>query len=140
LKVLLFISILALVAWYGLGQYAGNREYTAEQSGPYTEAVEYQKCTSADGQVIYGQPPVGTKCLKNEIIKSEITIMPSIDVSSSNLAGSRSIATGRYRCDGRQHCSQMTSREEAVYFVNNCPNTIMDGDHDGVPCENDTRF
>lgn len=45
-----------------------------------------------------------------------------------------------YSCDGRQHCSQMTSREEAVYFIQNCPNTKMDGDYDGIPCENDSRF
>ncbi|GLS90189.1 hypothetical protein GCM10007916_12560 [Psychromonas marina] len=40
-----------------------------------------------------------------------------------------------YSCDGRQHCSQMTSCEEAKYFIQNCPNTKMDGDHDGIPCE-----
>jgi len=46
----------------------------------------------------------------------------------------------KFSCDGRQHCSQMTSRNEAVYFIQNCPNTKMDGDHDGIPCENDSRF
>lgn len=40
-----------------------------------------------------------------------------------------------YRCDGRQHCSQMTSCEEANYFLRNCPGTKMDGDNDGIPCE-----
>ena len=40
-----------------------------------------------------------------------------------------------YSCDGRQHCSQMSSCEEATFFIENCPNTKMDGDHDGVPCE-----
>ncbi len=45
-----------------------------------------------------------------------------------------------FQCDGRTHCSQMTSREEAEFFNNNCPNTKMDGDHDGDPCENDSRF
>jgi cold shock CspA family protein len=45
-----------------------------------------------------------------------------------------------FTCDGRQHCSQMTSRAEAVFFIRNCPNTKMDGDNDGVPCENDSRF
>jgi hypothetical protein len=39
------------------------------------------------------------------------------------------------RCDGRTRCSQMTSCEEATYFLRNCPDTTMDGDHDGVPCE-----
>lgn len=45
-----------------------------------------------------------------------------------------------YHCDGRQHCSQMNSRSEALYFIKNCPNTKMDGDRDGIPCENDSRF
>jgi len=45
-----------------------------------------------------------------------------------------------FRCDGRVYCSQMTSRAEAEFFLKNCPNTKMDGDHDGVPCENDSRF
>ncbi|QCU74222.1 cold shock domain-containing protein [Pseudoalteromonas distincta] len=49
-------------------------------------------------------------------------------------------STQNFTCDGRQHCSQMTSRAEAVFFINNCPNTKMDGDGDGKPCENDTRF
>lgn len=40
-----------------------------------------------------------------------------------------------YRCDGRTHCSQMTSCAEAQFFLRNCPNTEMDGDNDGVPCE-----
>jgi hypothetical protein len=40
-----------------------------------------------------------------------------------------------HRCDGRQHCSQMTSCSEAKYFLANCPDVKMDGDHDGIPCE-----
>jgi len=48
--------------------------------------------------------------------------------------------TQNFRCDGRQHCSQMTSREEAEFFVRNCPDTMMDGDHDLNPCESDSRF
>lgn len=40
-----------------------------------------------------------------------------------------------FHCDGRTHCSQMTSCEEATYFLRNCPGTKMDGNHDGVPCE-----
>ncbi|MFD3389598.1 excalibur calcium-binding domain-containing protein [Alteromonas macleodii] len=40
-----------------------------------------------------------------------------------------------FRCDGRQHCSQMGSYEEAKYFLKNCPDTKMDGDKDGIPCE-----
>lgn len=42
---------------------------------------------------------------------------------------------GKYFCDGRRYCSQMTSCEEAIYFLRHCPGTEMDGDGDGVPCE-----
>jgi len=44
-------------------------------------------------------------------------------------------APSSFRCDGRRHCSQMTSCAEASYFLKNCPGTEMDGNHDGVPCE-----
>lgn len=38
-------------------------------------------------------------------------------------------------CDGRTYCSQMTSCTEATFFLKNCPDTKMDGDMDGIPCE-----
>jgi len=41
----------------------------------------------------------------------------------------------QFECDGRRYCSQMTSCKEATFFINNCPNTRMDGDRDGIPCE-----
>ena len=40
-----------------------------------------------------------------------------------------------FRCDGRTYCSQMTSCAEATYFLRNCPGVKMDGNGDGVPCE-----
>lgn len=44
-------------------------------------------------------------------------------------------ASRTYSCDGRTHCSQMTSCEEATWFLKNCPGTKMDGNNDGIPCE-----
>lgn len=43
--------------------------------------------------------------------------------------------SGTFRCDGRTYCSQMTSCEEATFFLRNCPGVKMDGNNDGVPCE-----
>jgi cold shock CspA family protein len=40
-----------------------------------------------------------------------------------------------FKCDGRTHCSQMTSCTEAKFFLRNCPGTRMDGNNDGTPCE-----
>lgn len=41
----------------------------------------------------------------------------------------------RFKCDGRTTCAQMTSCAEANYFLRHCPNTKMDGNGDGEPCE-----
>lgn len=60
--------------------------------------------------------------------------------SDSLLNRAFSDTNSQFSCDGRQHCSQMTSRAEAEYFIKHCPNTKMDGDRDGIPCENDSRF
>ena len=42
-----------------------------------------------------------------------------------------------FKCDGRQYCSQMTSCEEAKFFLDNCPGAKMDnhGNGNGIPCE-----
>jgi cold shock CspA family protein len=44
-------------------------------------------------------------------------------------------SASRFSCDGRTYCSQMTSCVEATYFLKNCPGVQMDGNHDGVPCQ-----
>jgi cold shock CspA family protein len=44
-------------------------------------------------------------------------------------------APSPFHCDGRTHCSQMTSCAEAEFFLRNCPNVEMDGNRDGEPCE-----
>lgn len=48
---------------------------------------------------------------------------------------SQKISSANFSCDGRTHCSQMRSCEEAKYFLKNCPGVKMDGNHDGNPCE-----
>jgi len=43
-----------------------------------------------------------------------------------------------YQCEGKQHCSQMTCKE-ARFYVKNCPDVKIDGDSDGIPCEQQCR-
>lgn len=61
-------------------------------------------------------------------------IAPSNIAPEINLAAPERV-TSTYRCDGRTTCSQMTSCEEATYFLQHCPTVKMDGDGDGIPCE-----
>lgn len=61
--------------------------------------------------------------------------LPAAPAPAALPAPAAPAATFPQRCDGRTHCSQMTSCDEATWFLKNCPGTKMDGNNDGVPCE-----
>lgn len=46
----------------------------------------------------------------------------------------------KFQCDGRKFCPEMTSRAEAEFFLRFCPDSQLDDNHNGIPCENDARF
>ena len=64
--------------------------------------------------------------------RSQLEALPPIAADAPPAAAE---PTTSFRCDGRTHCSQMTSCQEATWFINHCPGTEMDGNQDGVPCE-----
>lgn len=43
--------------------------------------------------------------------------------------------TGRFSCDGKRFCRQMTSCAEAKFYLNQCGVSRLDRDGDGRPCE-----
>jgi predicted negative regulator of RcsB-dependent stress response len=51
--------------------------------------------------------------------------------AANGAAGSVSFIT----CDGRVSCNQMTSCEEAKFFVQNCPGMSPEGNREGTTCE-----
>ena len=94
---------------------------------PTNKTIE-PKHTTSSSQIIEHQstPPQSTQI--EEPIEEPIENKPVINKSN-------------FQCDGRIHCSQMTSCEEATFFLKNCPGVQMDGGRpgekpDGVPCEN----
>jgi hypothetical protein len=90
-----------------------------------------KKCTTQAGKVYYGHIPDGIVCKKTESVDTSITVIKSQpqDVVES------SMNYGNMKCDGRRYCSQMKSCKEATFFIKNCPNTSMDGNSDGIPCQ-----
>lgn len=72
---------------------------------------------------------------KNKFDATDTQITSSEIVAIENTQPIKVELSNNYKCDGRTHCSQMNSYEEAKFFLENCPNTRMDGDHDGEPCE-----
>jgi Excalibur calcium-binding domain len=138
-KMIIVIIVVVAIGWYGNYLYKQNGS-TFDQLNASADLV---KCITKDGSVIYGKIPHGTICEKTEAVKRSITVVPgekhSKTENGSNSSSYSSIkesnSASRFKCDGRKFCSQMTSCDEAKFFQNNCPNTKMDGNNDGIPCE-----
>jgi len=112
IPILIFIGIFV----YGFGEYS-RRQVPLPAA---TAMPEFKELTPRSSGI---EPAIETH---------RVRIEPTSELASkSEVQG----ATTAYQCDGRTHCSQMTSCAEAKYFLRNCPNVEMDGDNDGVPCE-----
>jgi hypothetical protein len=105
-----------------------------------TVAAPANKCIVA-GKVTYQQGP----CPSDEVRKSATVqelnaeekrkraAAPS--ASPSKVAPATPVASNGFSCDGRKYCSQMQSCAESKFFLANCPGVKMDGDKNGIPCE-----
>ena len=68
--------------------------------------------------------------------RAEATTAESQSVMSSPAQATAPVTKSpACQCDGRKHCSQMSSCSEAKQFLNHCPGMEMDGHGDGIPCE-----
>ncbi len=64
----------------------------------------------------------------------EVDAVLDTDIENiQNIEGKK--VENNFTCQGKTHCSQMTSCEEARFYLKNCPNQSTDGDRDGEPCE-----
>ena len=145
MKNIILIAIVLAIGWYGNYLYKQHGYNTELVQNAPTELANEQKvkCITKTGSVIYGTVPQGTLCEKLEPIEGLLTVVSSEIRTEREKGYSSSKENNRgssFKCDGRVYCSQMTSRAEAEFFVGNCPNTKMDGDDDGIPCERDSRF
>lgn len=63
----------------------------------------------------------------------DLTGQPSLtpDSTRQTLIASRS----RPRCGSKTTCAEMSSCDEAMYFLNTCGQRRLDRDGDGIPCE-----
>lgn len=61
-----------------------------------------------------------------------INTTPPDQVSKSPII---SADTGNFSCGSKRYCKEMSSCEEAKFYLQHCGATKIDGDGDGVPCE-----
>ena len=107
---------------------------------PVAKAAPTNKCV-VDGKITSQQGP----CPSNEVRKP-----PTVQELNAAETKRRAVAASAipnkvvhstptpsvgFSCDGRKYCSQMKSCDEAKYFLANCPGVKMDGDKNGIPCE-----
>lgn len=60
---------------------------------------------------------------------------PSTVPASPAVSAPKSAATSGFSCSGKQYCREMTSCEEAKFYLTVCGVRSLDGNKDGVPCE-----
>jgi hypothetical protein len=73
--------------------------------------------------------------LRHAAIAGEASVSATDQDGAVGTTRSAIMPPDSFSCDGRTYCSEMRSCEEATFFLQHCPNTKMDGDRDGVPCE-----
>ena len=106
-------------------------------------ATPFFKCTN-DGKVTYQNIPCPSgerrdiptvEKLNAERQKRLLESGITPPTSSAAPVAPIELPANSFKCDGRTHCSQMTSCSEAKYFLKHCPGVNMDGDKNGIPCE-----
>ena len=118
MKKLIVLVIVAAIGWH----FYGNHRQRLSQLHLFSDqAVEHS--------------PQATTPSSRSKVYTDIRLPESPSRQAAPPGLNTPISKINYRCDGRTYCSQMTSCEEATWFLKNCPGTKMDGDNDGIPCE-----
>ena len=135
MKKLAVIAMLVAIGWYSHSIYGQSGPSFLQDRFANSAADGPVKCITETGEILYGELPQGTVYEKREAAQGSLTIVSDKDFQL--LAGRTSTIRGSSgsRCAGRRYCSQMTSCQEAVFFLRHCPGVKMDGDNDGTPCE-----
>lgn len=132
MKYFVFVVVLlaAFVAVYWIGAFEFDSLPLALEVRS-SESSKQTRCTTANGKIYYGAVPEGVVCRSEQAIDGQLSVYeaPRTSVLSA-IPKSQSLS-----CDGRTHCAQMRSCTEAKYYLANCPGVQMDGDGDGIPCE-----
>ncbi len=126
-KILMFILllVLVLVGYKMLQPKTTTSNTSTDVAADISSAAAFTSTELDDIPQTYVD--LDTTSTSSSVVNPAVTSQPVLITQSAS--------TPSFACDGRQHCSQMTSCAEATYFIQHCPNTKMDGNHDGIPCE-----
>ena len=132
---LIVIAVLAVLVYNKYQDYRHAQQLKAQQLiEQQAQIVEQQREALGDlpEEVLSEQ---GHRNLEDQTYSTNKPRSEKVSASIDKQNGVQHQQSSQFKCDGRTHCSQMSSYEEAVFFIRNCPGTEMDGNRDGVPCE-----
>lgn len=104
----------------------------------YPPDVRYQdKFREAEQEARNNNRGLWAGCSNSGSVPSASTYetVGQIEGSSQPAQQLKSGSSGNYSCGSKKYCSQMTSCDEAYFYMNSCGLSRLDGDSDGVPCE-----
>ena len=113
MKRLLIVVLLAFAAWQGYGEYKSRGAEKAEPQGIADSAQPRAEKAEPQGIAEITQP----RAEKSEPQGIADIAQPRVAPTAQRDAE----PTNQFACDGRIHCSQMTSCAEATFFLRNCP-------------------
>ena len=127
----ILLALVMLVTIVGLWQY---NEKISAQSEKAAIAAQNHKPFQPIGSRPVHSPDAASQSIASKPLPSSTAALQAASQPAPSATISASVDS-QFTCDGRTHCSQMTSCAEATYFLQHCPNTEMDGNGDGEPCE-----
>jgi len=98
-------------------------------------SAKRQESKSVQGRSLFGSLLTAASVLVLGFVGYNSYVSRQGTNAAAPLSTADEASSQSFRCDGRTHCSQMTSCAEARYFLKRCPGTQMDGNGDGEPCE-----
>ena len=128
---LVIMVILAVLVYNKYQSYQVQKQQKLEGLIVEQQRIVAEQRAAQGDLAMQGLSEQGRKNLENRGTELRSQNNPINSKTSETVSPSMS----QFKCDGREHCSQMGSYEEALFFIRNCPNTKMDGDGDGIPCE-----
>ncbi|AMM26755.1 calcium-binding protein [Variovorax sp. PAMC 28711] len=103
-------------------------------------AAPVSKCV-VNGTITYQQGPCAPEAGRKQPTVQELNTEEKkrraavVSIPADKVAPPVAVGPASFNCDGRKYCSQMKSCAEAKYFLAHCPAVKMDGDGNGIPCE-----
>jgi len=102
-------------------------EYTYNEPYKYQQEFKNAQKTAENSQSGLWDP--NHPCNAKKQAEVQPTTPPAVQTQQTDNT------TSSFTCGAKRYCTQMTSCDEAYFYMNNCGLSKLDGDSDGVPCE-----